>query len=156
MGRHSKETIFKEQINELLVHAWKIVYNPETDKTIVVNEHGSEISDSVLGFVNSEINDYVNRREEERFGEKRKKPLDEFTIKRRGIQDYVLIEGQTGLRSILEVYHDENELFNIEKFAVSPSNNLRYDEYNAYLTVDEAEKILQSLQGFVEKCRRDK
>lgn len=78
--------------------------------------------------------------------------MDEFTIKRQGIEDYVLIEDRT---SILEAYHDKNEMFNLEKFAVSPSNNLRYDEYNAYLTLAEAEKVLHALQSFVDKKRKN-
>ncbi|OMD76837.1 hypothetical protein [Paenibacillus odorifer] len=155
MGQYSKGILFKKQINELMTRDWRIVFNPETENTIIIDEHGTEISNSALGFVGSEINDYINRREEETLGEKRKKPLDEFTIKRQGIEDYVLIEGITSMKSILEVYHDKNEMFIMEKFAVSPTNNLRYDEYNAYLTLEQAEKVLHSLQSFVDKKRRE-
>jgi hypothetical protein len=153
--KNNKESLFKEQINELTRHEWKIVYSPEADRTMIINENGVEMNNSTLGFVGSEINDYINRREEETFGEKRKAPLDELTIKRQGIEDYVLlVEGPSSMKSILEVYHDKNDLFNLEKFAVSPRNNLRYDEYNAYLTLDEAEKVLCSLQAFVEKHKK--
>ncbi|MGC6588069.1 hypothetical protein ACPV3A_24365 [Paenibacillus sp. Dod16] len=92
MVDRGKATLFKEQINDLLSHDWKIHYNPETDTTTIINEVGKEISPSTLGFVGSELLDYINRREEDKFGKKRKTPLDEFSKKRFGIQDYVLIE----------------------------------------------------------------
>ncbi|MCM3257081.1 hypothetical protein M3664_04700 [Paenibacillus lautus] len=126
-------------------------YDPEADTTRIVNEHGVEINPSTLGFVGGEINDYINRKEEELLGEKRKKPLDEFTIRRNGIEDYVLIEGGLKTKTFLEAYHDKNALFFLESFTVSSSNNLRYNEFDACLTVEEAEKILYSLQRFVNK-----
>ncbi|KJD46704.1 hypothetical protein [Paenibacillus terrae] len=151
---YSKEVIFKEQINDVISHDWKIVYNPETDTTKIINEKGDEISPSSLGFIGSEISDYINRREEEKCGEKRKTPLDEFTIKRFGIQDYVLIEESSPLKSILEAYHNQYCMFILEKFSVSPQNNLKYSEFDVCLSVAEAEKILVSLQNFVEKNKR--
>ncbi|PZT54348.1 hypothetical protein [Paenibacillus silvae] len=70
MVDHSKTTIFKEQINDLQSHDWKIKYNPETDRTIIIDEAGNEISSLTLGFVGGELLVYINRREEEKLGKK--------------------------------------------------------------------------------------
>lgn len=70
MGKFSKSILYKKQINELLKHEWKIVYDQNNERVIIINEYDTEISNSLLGFVGSEINDYINRREEETFGEK--------------------------------------------------------------------------------------
>lgn len=154
MNPYDHDNFFKEQINDLISHDWKIVYDDLAKTTKIINEEGEEISPLTLGFAHNEIIDYINRREERQFGEKRKTPLDELSKKRFGIQDYLLIEENDPYKKILEAYHDKNGMFILERFFVSSQNNLKHTEYTVCLTVDEAELILESLQGFVEKNKR--
>jgi len=83
----------------------------------------------------------------------RKEPLDEFTIKRLSLKDYALIldEDFPNHRSFLEVYHDKNQLMNIEKISVL--KNEGQAEYDAalYLSAEDVRKLLPILQKFVDE-----
>ncbi|WP_199614451.1 hypothetical protein [Paenibacillus alkalitolerans] len=80
-------------------------------------------------------------------------PLDEFTKKRLKIEDYVLVEDETRgkYHRIFEVYHDDNEIYTLEKYTVDLNTGERVDENQIYLNVWDAEKIIQSLQSYIEK-----
>jgi hypothetical protein len=87
----------------------------------------------------------------------RLEPLDEFTKKRLGVKDYTLIsdESWSSYRRFFEVYHDENELFNIEKITVNKSTGEADYDSALYLTVEEAKALLIPLQKFIEQCNNE-
>ncbi|GFZ93581.1 hypothetical protein GCM10008018_45030 [Paenibacillus marchantiophytorum] len=104
-----------------------------------------------------QLEEYEKLKLEQKYGERRKTPIDEFTMKRIDVLDYVLIEDEhtESFRKIFETFHDQNALFNLESFYVSKKNGLIHEDFNAYLTVKEAEKLLKPLQNFVDKHKKE-
>ncbi|OMF51001.1 hypothetical protein [Paenibacillus peoriae] len=151
------EQLFKKEIQNILTADFQIKYDTESDFLKIIDKQGEEIDNATLGFIGGEINKYINIREEQTFGEKRKYPLDEFTKKRTGVLDYLLLidESTDMFRHVFEAYHDENKILSMEKFSVSKRNNLKYDEFNAYLSVDEAEKLVLFLLKFIERNKKE-
>ncbi|GGA05201.1 hypothetical protein GCM10008018_59080 [Paenibacillus marchantiophytorum] len=147
------EFLFKDQIKVLTSSNWNIFFEPSTWSTKITNSHGEEIDGATLAFIAEEIQNYSEKKHEEHFGERRKAPLDELTRKRRGVEDYLLIrhESRDTFESVFEVYHDENSIYCMESFAVSKRNNLLHNEMSLYLNIHDAEKVLESLQKFVDK-----
>ncbi|NEZ45454.1 hypothetical protein [Paenibacillus alvei] len=147
-----KENFFHEQIEKLTLSNWNILYNNDTGIRIV-DDSGEEIDSSTLGFFVGEIDTYTKRRREKEYGEDRKYPLDEFSIRRLGIEDYVLITNDKtdSYKSVFESYHTLDGIFCIEKFHVHEKNNMKHEEFSVYITPGEAKKLLKSLVGFIEK-----
>lgn len=148
-----KEELFQETINKLQSSQWKIVFDPIAWEAKIVNEEGKEMDINTLAFTLSELRDYFTMREEKEVREQRKQPLDEFTQKRLGVMDYVLIKDETrrNVREIFEAYHDTNGIFTLSNFIVSLESNLKDPSsgFEAYIIAKDAEKILIPLQNFV-------
>lgn len=148
-----KEELFQETINKLQSSQWKIVFDPIAWEAKIVNEEGKEMDINTLAFTLSELRDYFTMREEKEVREQRKQPLDEFTQKRLGVMDYVLIKDETrrNVREIFEAYHDTNGIFTLSNFIVSLESNLKDPSsgFEAYIIAQDAEKILIPLQNFV-------
>lgn len=149
------KNLFREQIDTLNKTKWFISFDSTTSDVKIVNDKNEEMDDSTLGFLLGQIEDYGKIKHEQKYGERRKAPLDEFTKKRLEIEDYQLITDEQNRvhRKIFEVYHDQNSIFHMESFSVSKKNGLTYDEFSAYLTVDVAEKVIESLSSFIKKNR---
>ncbi|UKS27365.1 hypothetical protein LOZ80_39050 [Paenibacillus sp. HWE-109] len=157
MNNNDSRSLFEKQIEALENSNWKIEFNSDTLVAKIVDERGIEIDIATLGFLLGQLEEYGKLKIEQKYGERRKTPIDEFTKKRIGVLDYVLIEDEhtESFRKIFEAFHDQNELFNLESFYVSKKNGLIHEEFNAYLPVDEAEKLLEPLQNFVDKYKKD-
>ncbi|MBT2759948.1 hypothetical protein [Paenibacillus sp. ISL-20] len=154
--KSDKQQLFKREIQNLLTADYRIIYDTQSDTLKIVDKKGEEIDNNTLGFVGGEVNEYINIREEQTLGEKRKYPIDELTRKRQELLDYILVsdESNNTYKTIFEVYHDKNQIFSMEKFNVMKRKNLRCDEFNVYLSPEEAETILPSLQKFIEQNKK--
>lgn len=150
---------FKQQIEQLQSSEWRIVFDAESWEAKVINEEGTELDLKTLGFIFSELEVYLNRRVEKEIREQRKIPLDEFTQKRLGIMDYVLLKDEVrgNVREIFEAYHDKNGIYTLDNYTVSLENNLKYYDsgFAAYLNSYDVEKIFSSLQNFVKLHSKD-
>lgn len=151
------KSLFEQQIKTLVNSKWSINFNADTLGAKIVDEHGNEIDIATYGFLLGQLEENGKVKIEQKYGERRKTPIDEFTIKRLGVLDYVLIEDdQTeSFRKIFEVFHDQNALFSLISFYVSKNNGLIHEEFNAYLTVNEVEKLLIPMQNFIELHKKD-
>ncbi|WP_064199056.1 hypothetical protein [Brevibacillus brevis] len=150
----NKQQLFKAVIEQLQSSEWRVVFDPSSWEAKIVNLEGNELDLKTLGFILEELKDYFKRREENELREHRKTPLDEFTKKRLGVRDYVLLKDELrgNLRNIFEAYHDNNGIFTMDNYTVFLENNLKYYDsgFTAHLTPFDAEKIINSLQNFVD------
>ena len=147
--------VFEQHIKNLQEHTWELCYDRESNTATFINEKGETMDFETFSWCLGALKNTLHDMEEKKYGIQIKTPLDEFTKKRLGIRDYKLItdEERGGIRSIFEVYSDENEIFTLNRFDVYNNRKLYENGFLAYLNRFEAECVLESLESFVKRFK---
>ncbi|MFK7696118.1 hypothetical protein ACI5FR_25180 [Paenibacillus sp. HJGM_3] len=136
---------------------WNISLDPITLEVKIVNKRGSEMDHKTLTYLFDKLDDFMYRTKEKEFGPDRREPIDEFTKKRLNLKDYALAQDEIAPygRVITEIYHDDNEILTINRFTVLSKRKRVSQDFTAHLLRDEAEKILPTIQSFVDSTKRE-
>jgi hypothetical protein len=81
-------------------------------------------------------------------------PKDELTIKRDGVKGYQLVSDNTigDFRTVVEAYHDKNEMFCLESHTIKLSTGEVESDGELYFkSVDEIKQLIKSLQHYVQR-----
>ncbi|WP_374989658.1 hypothetical protein Q5794_31340 (plasmid) [Priestia megaterium] len=148
----SYRELYQDRINKLSENNWKIEFDTEKLCVKVVNQKGEEIDFQTLELLFTLLQEDVTRKNEKVYKATRKAPYDEFSRKRLGITNYVLLEEEErgNSRTVKEAYESDG-IFTLSDFTVDMKENLIHPESHngIYLNWREAEKILEPLKEFV-------
>lgn len=150
------EDIYNKEIKRLEKNTWKIKYNNKMDTARLINENGDEMDHTTFGICLEALKNTYYDMNEKRYGESNKEPLDEFTKKRFRIQDYqLMMDKEIGedIRKVFEIYSDDNEIFTLDNYYIYKNRKVYDGGFRAYLNRYETEKVLQSLEAFVNRIK---
>ncbi|WP_188456037.1 hypothetical protein [Virgibacillus oceani] len=149
-------TFYDQEMKSIAQQTWKLDYDDNSNTAKLVNERGEEMDIAALGLCIDAFKHTMYQMEEMKIGKKNVNPLDEFTKKRLGVQDYQLIIHETAgdkTTSAFEVYSDEYRVFTMDYYHVVHNRKVYDYGFLAFLNEFDCKKLLKPLSDFVNRCQ---
>ncbi|EAR66248.1 hypothetical protein B14911_10952 [Bacillus sp. NRRL B-14911] len=125
----------------------------ENDTAKLIDPSGKEIPLDEFSDLVEKFKNYLYDRRQEKYGNNRLEPLDEFTKKRLNIEHYILLEdNQRGeLRDIYEAYIERFLI--LDNYTIYKGRRVSESGFYTIMDIKDAKKILPLIEKFIEEMQ---